>query len=90
LDNVTEPPQLPVRVLDDAAAVGMLVFNLLDLWQGHDANALRIAAWDNHPNAAGNRLIAERLHDLMRKHSGELRLNAGSVVQPAERQEKIR
>jgi D-alanyl-lipoteichoic acid acyltransferase DltB (MBOAT superfamily) len=85
LDNVVDPPQLPVRALDEAAAAGMLVFDLYDLWQGHDANALRIAAWDNHPNAAGNRLIAERLHDLMRKHSGELRLNAGSVVQPAER-----
>jgi hypothetical protein len=90
LDNVMDPPQLPVRALDEAAAAGMLVFNLFDLWQGREASTLRIAPWDNHPNAAGNRLIAERLHDLMRKHSGELRLNAGSVVQPAERQEKIR
>jgi hypothetical protein len=90
LDNVTEPPQLPVRVLDDAAAVGMLVFNLLDLWQGHDASALRIASWDNHPNAAGNRLVAERLHDLIGRHAAELRLNVGFVVLPAERQRKIR
>jgi len=74
LDNVGDPPQLPVPALHDAAAAGMLVFNLFDLWQGRDANALRIAVWNNHPNAAGNRLIAERLYDLIQKHSAELRL----------------
>jgi len=74
LDNVEDLPRLPVPALHDAAAAGMLVFNLFDLWQGRDANALRIAVWNNHPNAAGNRLIAERLYDLIQKHSAELRL----------------
>jgi hypothetical protein len=89
LDIVAEPPQLPVPALNEAASVGMLVFNLLDLWRGHDATALRVAASDNHPNAAGNRWVAERLHELIVKHSAELRLNVGSVVLPVQRPEEV-
>lgn len=76
LDNVVPPPDHGVAALREAAASGMLVFDLFDVWQGQDADALRIAPWDNHPNRAGNEAIAARLAELMRRHAQILRLNA--------------
>ncbi len=78
LDNVDDPPVGEVRALQDADAAGFLVFNLFDLWQNRDRPPLVIAEWDKHPNAAGNRLIAERLFELMQQHRSELRLGAAA------------
>jgi hypothetical protein len=75
LDIVTETPRQRVQALDAAAAAGLKVFNLFDIWSGRDPVAFRIAPWDNHPNAAANRLIAERLYQLIRENSAELHLN---------------
>ena len=74
LDNVTEPPSAPVPALGAAKKAGLLVFDLFDLWQGRDESSLRIAEWDSHPNTAGNRIIADRLVELVRQHRAELRL----------------
>ena len=74
LDIVEEPPDEPPAVLQSARDAGFVVFDLLDLWHGRDAQALRIAEWDNHPNAEGNRLIAERLAVLLRDHRAALGL----------------
>ena len=73
-------PVCPARLVpcSDADAAGFLVFNLLDLWQNRDKPALRIAEWDEHPNAAGHRLIADRLFELMRQHRSELRLGTAA------------
>jgi hypothetical protein len=73
LNNVMDPSD--VRARPDADAAGFLVFNLLDLWQNRDKSALRAAEWDNHPNAAGHRLIANQLFELMEQHRSELRLD---------------
>ena len=62
------------RVLQDADAAGFLVFNLLDLWQDRDKSVLRIAEWDKHPNAQGNRVIADRLFELIQEYRSDLRL----------------
>ena len=85
LDNVVPAPEHVVPVLREAAAAGMLVFDLLDLWQGRDLPPLRIAPWDNHPNAEGSRLIAERLTELVLQHAQNLGLEplAGVAAQPA-------
>jgi hypothetical protein len=74
LDNVTEPPEEPMRALGDAGPAGLLVFDLLDVWQGHAADPLYIAPWDTHPNASGSRIIARRLLELMRRQRSELGL----------------
>jgi hypothetical protein len=75
LDVVFDPREGAERALQDAGKAGFLVFNLFDLWQNRDKRALIIAEWDEHPNAAGNRLIAERLLELMQQHRSELRLD---------------
>jgi len=74
LDNVAEPSPEPVAALGEAATAGLLVFNLFDLWRGRDATALRIAPWDNHPNRAGNQMVAERLQQLIGQHAAALQL----------------
>jgi len=74
LDTVGEPPAAPIPALKNAEQAGFLVFNLFDLWQGRDARTLRIAEWDNHPNADGNRLVADRLVALIQQYRAQLRL----------------
>jgi D-alanyl-lipoteichoic acid acyltransferase DltB (MBOAT superfamily) len=76
LDIVQQRPQAPVKLLRDAAGAGMLVFDLFDLWQGRDIESFRIHPSDNHPNPAGNRLIADRLFDLIQQHREPLRLHS--------------
>jgi hypothetical protein len=36
--------------------------NLFDVYPASQRAALRVTPWDDHPNAAGHRLIADRLH----------------------------
>jgi len=80
LDNVGDPPATPVAALDDARAAGLVTFDLLDIWQGRDQAALRIAPWDNHPNPQGTRIIAQRLEELMQQNRSELRLEDALVT----------
>ena len=74
LDNVVEAPIEPLPAIEHALRAGMVVFDLLDLWQGRAGPALRIAPWDNHPNAAGNRIVAERIRTLFVQHAPKLGL----------------
>ena len=78
LDSVIDPHPGQVRALQAAQANGFVIFNLLDLWRGRDQPALRIAGGDFHPNAAGNALIADRLHELIQQHKTALKLRAAA------------
>jgi hypothetical protein len=80
LDNVGDPPAAPVAALADARAAGLVVFDLLDVWQGRDQRALRIAPWDNHPNPDGTRIVARRLEELIQQNRSELRLEDAFVT----------
>src|SRR4029453_8147034 len=76
LDNVIDSPRPEPRATQDEKATGFLVFNLLDLWQGRDKATLRLGEFETHPNAAGARVIADRLFELMQQHRSELQLDA--------------
>jgi hypothetical protein len=78
LNNVGDPSPGEIRALQHAEAAGFLVFNLFDLWQNGDKSALQITEWDEHPNAAGHRLIANRLFELMHQHRSELRFGTAA------------
>jgi hypothetical protein len=60
-----------VRIGRDA---GLVTFDLLHLYAGRDLATIRVAPWDNHPNATGHRLIADDLYRQLREHAGALGL----------------
>ena len=54
------PPQIPhLRAIQ---AARLPVIDLFDVFPEAERPALRVAPWDDHPNAAGHRLIADRLY----------------------------
>jgi D-alanyl-lipoteichoic acid acyltransferase DltB (MBOAT superfamily) len=50
------------EILRIARAAGFIVLDLSDVFAGEDLEAIRVAEWDDHPNAKGHRLLAERLY----------------------------
>lgn len=65
--NVVGPaPATPMFTLDVARSEGFVVLDLFDVFEGLDGDALRVAPWDDHPNAAAHRLIADRLYEEIR------------------------
>jgi D-alanyl-lipoteichoic acid acyltransferase DltB (MBOAT superfamily) len=74
LHTVGPAPDEPFPALQAAASSGMLVFNLLAMWEGQDLDTLRVGIADHHANETGSQLIAARLRDLINTHSAELRL----------------
>jgi hypothetical protein len=64
---------LPVPVLlRIARQAGFLTLDLSGVYDGHDPEKLQIASWDDHPNAAGHRLVADKLHDAIRSVEASL------------------
>jgi len=59
-----------VRIAQEA---GFSVVNLADVYEGRDIDTIRLAAWDDHPNALGHQLVADRLYR-------ELAVNQGSLL----------
>jgi D-alanyl-lipoteichoic acid acyltransferase DltB (MBOAT superfamily) len=53
------PAEIPLRSVIEGA--GLPVFDLFDVFPESRRPALRVAPWDDHPNAEGHRLVAERL-----------------------------
>jgi hypothetical protein len=84
LDVVRASTRGDVAGREWAEEAGFLVWNSLDVYDGHDAVQLRLAEWDDHPNAAGHVLIAERLHANIRDDAERLRLQP-SLAESASR-----
>jgi hypothetical protein len=74
LDIVRDPNRSGDAAIGAARNAGLLAFDLLGLWNGLDQSSLRIAEWDNHQNAKGNGLVADRLLALIIQHRRELGL----------------
>ena len=62
------PPALEVRLAREA---GFTILDLSGVYGDHDFPSLWIARWDHHPNAQGNRLIADKLYSAMRQAEAE-------------------
>jgi len=62
----------PVDAARIATAAGFTVLTLEGYEQGHDPATLRLAEWDDHPNALGHRLIAGALYRRLTEHVPEL------------------
>ena len=48
------------------------MLDLSDVYAGSDRNSLWVAEWDAHPNAAGHRLIADRMYALIQQNRDRL------------------
>ena len=68
LDNVADPPAEGSAPCRTQRRPGFWFSISSTCGKDRDKPALRIAEWDNHPNAAGHRLIADRLFELMQQH----------------------
>lgn len=55
-----------------AAAAGFTVIDLSDVFAGETLGNIRLAEWDDHPNAKGHRLIADRLYEAISTRPGIL------------------
>jgi hypothetical protein len=62
LNGVIENVPTDVPNSDAIAAAGLPIINLFDVFPADHRASLRVAPWDDHPNAEGHRLIADRLY----------------------------
>lgn len=51
------------NLMTTASEVGFKLADVRDVWDGRDAQTLKVAPWDDHPNDLGYRLLADRLFD---------------------------
>lgn len=74
VDVVYDTTSMRVPNLEAIQGSGMPLLNLFDVFADEDHAKLRVAPWDDHPNAKGHRLIAERLYEklvpLLKKTTG--------------------
>lgn len=56
-------------VSEIAKAKGMIVIDLLQIYQNYDERDLRVSTYDEHPNALAHKLAAEQLSIVIREHS---------------------
>ncbi len=56
--------------LQIARDAGFAVIDLEDVYKGRDIATIRLAEWDDHPNALGHRLIADRLYAAIAANPG--------------------
>lgn len=52
-----------------AESAGLVVLDLSQIYKNEDIKAMRVAEWDNHPNARGHQLIANRLYEALQAKS---------------------
>jgi lysophospholipase L1-like esterase len=62
-----------------AAEAGFNVLDLSGVYDGYDWRTLVVAPWDPHPNAAGHRLIADKLYEVLRQHQDLIPLNLAAA-----------
>jgi len=78
------PPRAVETLLSIAADAGFLVINMQDVYDGHDPDLLTLNGADNHPNAEGHRIIAERLYTELAGLPGVLAADGANVAAPGQ------
>jgi hypothetical protein len=66
------------QTLRIAAEAGFTIINLADVYEYVEPAAVRLAEWDEHPNALGHKLIARRLYQELEK--GEILFRAKNMA----------
>jgi len=67
-----------------AAAAGFIVLNLTDVYDAGKGAYLQLAPWDKHPNARGQRLIADGLYAALRENEDKIPLGLSAALNLAE------
>jgi lysophospholipase L1-like esterase len=67
-----EPPATELRLAQQA---GLITLELTGVYDGYDYAPLRLAPWDEHPNAVGHRLIADKLYEVLRNNQDKVPLD---------------
>ncbi len=65
-----------------AGEAGFEIMDLSDVFEDEQPGSLRVAAWDEHPNARGHQLVADRLYDEIRKREELLTLRTAADNEP--------
>ena len=68
------------EALELAQTAGFAAIDLREVYDGHDTTTLRLAEWDDHPNARGHELLANRLYKELREDKDMLNLGTRSGV----------
>ena len=68
------------EALELAQTAGFAAIDLRDVYDGQDTTTLRLAEWDDHPNARGHELLANRLYKELREDKDLLNLGTRSGV----------
>lgn len=68
-----------------AQQAGLPIVDMTDVYEGYDRKSLYVAEWDYHPNAQGHRLIAERLHQVLREQGDRIPLGLTARAQEGPR-----
>ncbi len=85
--NWQEATPEAVRIANNA---GFITINIEDVYRGHDFTDIRLAEWDEHPNAVGHQMVADRLYsDLLERRdeifaAPQLESRDATQVQPTE------
>jgi hypothetical protein len=84
--RTSDTHQAAKMLLSLAVDAGFLVIDMQDVWAGHDPGSLVLNEADNHPNAEGHRIIAERLY----RELAQLRPGILAPATPAEIEDQAR
>ena len=60
------------HLLRAARQAGFVVVDLSGVYAGRDLDEIRVAEWDDHANALAHRIVAARLHDVLRARQHEI------------------
>jgi hypothetical protein len=66
------PPE-EIDVTEMAREAGFIVLTMAGAYDGVAPDSIWLAEWDQHPNAAGHRLLAGKLEQALRESPQELR-----------------